>query len=155
MDHKSNQSESENNNDVLSYLPHRFPFLLVDKIITCQPGERLQALKNVSHNEPFFMGHFPQNPVMPGVLIIEALAQAAGILIFKTLGSMPNEQKLFYLAAVSACRFRRVVLPGDQLLLNINLIKRKRGIWKFAGEARVGDQIACVTELTNASAEVN
>lgn len=152
MTHPSDHRMSNVSCDILAYLPHRFPFLLVDRVIACTPGQQLEAIKNVSYNEPFFSGHFPEKPVMPGVLMIEALAQAAGLLIFQTLGRIPNATDLFYLASVDACRFKRVVVPGDQLTLSVTLLKRRANIWKFDGEARVGDEVACTATLINAGA---
>ena len=118
-------------NEVLRHLPHRYPFLLVDKVLNVQAGEGLTAVKNVSFNEPFFTGHFPQRPVMPGVLIIEALAQASGILVFVTEGSLPSPDSPTYLVGVDKARFKEVVAPGDQLKLHVQLLKSKRGMWKF------------------------
>ena len=125
---------------VLAQLPHRYPFLLVDRVVECVPGKRIEAIKNVTVNEPFFPGHFPGNPVMPGVIILEALAQAAGILAFKTAGVVPDEKSRFYFVGIDNARFRRPVVPGDQLLLTAHLERSLRGIWRFATVALVGDQ---------------
>ncbi|HUW38624.1 MAG TPA: 3-hydroxyacyl-ACP dehydratase FabZ [Rhodocyclaceae bacterium] len=133
--------------EILQYLPHRYPFLLVDRVLECVPGSRILALKNVSINEPFFPGHFPHHPVMPGVLIIEALAQAAAILSFKTLGGKPDEKSVYYFAGIDNARFKKPVLAGDQLLLDVEISRNMRGIWKFAGRGRVGEQVVAEAEL--------
>jgi 3-hydroxyacyl-[acyl-carrier-protein] dehydratase len=125
---------------VLKQLPHRFPLLLVDRVIECVPGKRIHAIKNVTINEPFFAGHFPHRPVMPGVMILEALAQAAGILAFKTAGVVPTEETRFYFVGIDKARFRRPVEPGDQLVLKARLERAMRGIWKFATVAEVGGE---------------
>jgi len=125
---------------ILERLPHRYPFLLVDRVLECRPGESIRALKNVTYNEPFFPGHFPGRPVMPGVMIIEALAQAAGILCFVTANVIPDQNTRFYFVAIDKARFRRPVVPGDQLLLSAQLERSLRGIWRFATVACVGDQ---------------
>ena len=127
---------------VLAQLPHRYPFLLVDRVIECVPGKRIEAIKNVSVNEPFFPGHFPGNPVMPGVIILEALAQAAGILAFKTAGVVPDENSRFYFVGIDKARFRRPVVPGDRLVLKATLERAIRGIWKFETVAEVDGQVA-------------
>jgi 3-hydroxyacyl-[acyl-carrier-protein] dehydratase len=129
--------------EVMRRLPHRYPFLLVDRVLECVPGERLEALKNVTANEQFFNGHFPGRPVMPGVLILEALAQAAGILTFVTANVYPDENVRFYFAGIDKARFRRPVVPGDQLVLRATLERRIRTIWKFATVAEVaGEEVA-------------
>ena len=125
---------------ILERLPHRYPFLLVDRVLECRPGESIRALKNVTYNEPFFPGHFPGRPVMPGVMIIEALAQAAGILCFVTANVIPDHNTLFYFVGIDKARFRRPVVPGDQLLLTAQLERSLRGIWRFATVALVGSQ---------------
>jgi 3-hydroxyacyl-[acyl-carrier-protein] dehydratase len=133
---------------VLKQLPHRYPFLLVDRVIECVPGKCIHAIKNVTINEPFFPGHFPHRPVMPGVMILEALAQAAGILAFKTAGVVPDEQTRFYLVGIDKARFRRPVEPGDQLILKATLDRAMRGIWKFSTVAEVGgEEVASATML--------
>lgn len=137
-------------NDILKYLPHRFPFLLVDRVIKFDGEKHLTAIKNVTINEPFFTGHFPQRPVMPGVLILEALAQASGILIFQVLKEFPGPENWFYLAGIDDARFKRIVEPGDQLQLDIELLKVKAGIWKFKGVASVNGELACSAEILNA-----
>ena len=132
---------------ILKRLPHRYPFLLVDRVLECVPGKSIRALKNVTINEPFFQGHFPQRPVMPGVIIIEALAQAAGILTFVTADAFPNDKTVFYFVGIDKARFRRPVEPGDQLTLSATLERTLRGIWKMATIATVGDAEAATAEL--------
>lgn len=132
---------------ILEHLPHRYPILLVDRVLECDPGKTIHALKNVSINEPFFQGHYPHHPVMPGVLIIEALAQAAAILSFKTLGDQPKENSVYYFVGIDGARFKKPVSPGDQLNLHVSVIANKRGLWKFKAEARVDGQIAAEAEL--------
>jgi 3-hydroxyacyl-[acyl-carrier-protein] dehydratase len=128
---------------ILKHLPHRYPFLLVDRVLEIKPGESIRALKNVTYNEPFFTGHFPHRPVMPGVLIIEALAQAAGILTFVTSGIIPNEDTKFYFVGIDKARFRKPVVPGDQLILTARLERNLKGIWRFSADAYVGtDEVA-------------
>ncbi len=140
--------------EILQHLPHRYPFLLIDRVTECIPGETLIGYKNVSYNEPYFTGHFPQRPVMPGVLILEALAQATGILAFRTLGRVPDENSLYYFVGVDKARFKRPVEPGDQLQLSVKFIKEKRGIWKFEGVATVEGDVVCSADLMCAEREV-
>ena len=123
--------------EVLRRLPHRYPFLLVDRVLECHSGKSIRALKNVSINEPYFPGHFPHRPVLPGVIILEALAQTAGILAFVTAGVYPDEQRQLYFVGIDKARFRRPVEPGDQLILKATLERSLRGIWKFATVAEV------------------
>ena len=132
---------------IMELLPHRYPFLLIDRITECRPGESITALKNVTINEPFFQGHFPGRPVMPGVLVIEAMAQAGGVLSHVTLGDV-DPKPLFFLAGVSNARFRRTVLPGDQLLVRVDVEKVKRGIWFYKCEARVDGKLAVAADIT-------
>ncbi len=134
-------------NAILRQLPHRYPFLLVDRVLECIKGERIRALKNVTYNEPFFPGHFPHRPVMPGVMIIEALAQTAGILAFLTAGVIPDEDTRFYFVGIDKARFRRPVEPGDQLILTAKLERQMRGIWKFSTVALVGEVEAACAEM--------
>jgi len=133
---------------VLAQLPHRYPFLLVDRVIECVPGKHIHAIKNVTVNEPFFSGHFPGRPTMPGVMILEALAQAAGILAFKTAGVVPDEKSRFYFVGIDGARFRKPVVPGDQLTLKANFDRAMRGIWKFTTVALVeGAEVASATMM--------
>lgn len=140
--------------DILKHIPHRYPFLLVDKVKQFTPGKSLTAIKNVTYNEPFFNGHFPQYPIMPGVLILEALAQAAGILIFKTNETLPSKDNWFYLAGIDNARFKRVVQPGDQLILQIELERTMRDVWKFKCSATVDGHLACSATIINAKGAV-
>ncbi len=133
--------------DILEYLPHRYPMLLVDRVLECEPGKRIIGIKNVSINEPFFAGHFPHHPVMPGVLIIEALAQVSAILSFKTLGNKPDKESVYYFVGIDDARFKRPVLPGDQLILESAIERHVRGIWKFSARARVGENLAAEANL--------
>ena len=132
---------------ILKQLPHRYPFLLVDKVVELERNARNLAVKNVTFNEPFFTGHFPGRPVMPGVLMLEALAQAAGLLAFDAMGQVPDENNIYYFVGIDSARFKRPVEPGDQLLLEASIDRIRGGIWKFKGVARVGDEIACEAEL--------
>ncbi|MCA1938009.1 MAG: 3-hydroxyacyl-ACP dehydratase FabZ [Dechloromonas sp.] len=134
-------------NEILEHLPHRYPFLLVDRVVEVIPGERIHAYKNVTINEPFFVGHFPHHPVMPGVLIMEALAQAAGILSFKTLEEKPSPDNVFYFAGIDEARFKRPVMPGDRLDLFVTIERQMRGIWKYTAEAKVDGQLAASAKL--------
>ena len=133
--------------EVLKYLPHRYPFLMIDRVLECEPGKRIVALKNVSINEPHFTGHFPQRPVMPGVLILEAMAQAAAILALRTLGAPPDDKAVYYYAGIDNARFKRPVEPGDQLKIEVAILGSKRGIWKFACAARVGEALAAEADI--------
>ena len=136
-----NEHTSMDIDQVMRFLPHRFPFLLVDRVLECRPGESLRALKNVTVNEPFFPGHFPGQPVMPGVLILEALAQACGILAFSTAGEMPKEDTGVYFVGIDNARFRRPVVPGDQLVLEVTFERRIRAIWRFLTRATVDGEL--------------
>lgn len=133
--------------DILEHLPHRYPFLLIDRVTECIVGERLVGYKNVTYNEPYFTGHFPNRVVMPGVLILEALAQATGILAFRTMGKVPDKGSLYYFVGVDKARFKQPVIPGDQLVLEVDIVKTKRGIWKFNGVAKVDGEMVCSAEL--------
>jgi 3-hydroxyacyl-[acyl-carrier-protein] dehydratase len=133
--------------EIIEYLPHRYPFLLVDRVLEVVPGQSIHAYKNITINEPFFVGHFPHHPVMPGVLIMEALAQAAGILSFKSEDKKPTETDVFYFAGIDEARFKRPVMPGDQLHLHVQLERQMRGVWKFYGEAKVDGQLAASAKL--------
>jgi 3-hydroxyacyl-[acyl-carrier-protein] dehydratase len=132
---------------IMRQLPHRYPFLLVDRVLACEAGQYLHALKNVTFNEPFFPGHFPDRPVMPGVMIIEALAQAAGILAFITVGIVPDRNTRFYFVAIDNARFRKPVEPGDQILLQVTLKRAFKGIWKFDCLALVGGAEVASAEI--------
>ncbi len=133
---------------IMKQIPHRYPFLLVDRVTACVPGERIEAIKNVTVNEPFFPGHFPHRPVMPGVMILEALAQTAGILAFKTAGVIPTEETRFYFVGIDGARFRKPVIPGDQVVLKARLERAIRGIWKFSTSAEVdGQEVASATMM--------
>jgi 3-hydroxyacyl-[acyl-carrier-protein] dehydratase len=134
-------------NAVMRLLPHRYPFLMVDRVIECRKGESIRAIKNVTANEPFFPGHFPHRPVMPGVMIIEALAQAAGILAFVTADVVPDDSTRFYFVGIDKARFRKPVEPGDQVVLTAKLERTMRGIWKFSAVAYVGDAEVASAEL--------
>ena len=136
--------------EILKYLPHRYPFLLIDRVISIDLGKSLVAIKNVTMNEPFFVGHFPHRPVMPGVLTLEALAQAAAVLAYKSTNTYPSDGVLYYFAGIDNARFRRVVEPGDQLRLEVKVLRSKRDIWKLEGSAYVDDELACSAEFLSA-----
>jgi len=133
--------------EILETLPHRYPMLLVDRVLECEVGKHILALKNVTINEPFFNGHFPGLPVMPGVLVVEALAQAAAILAFRSAGKKSDGQSIYYLVGIDDARFKRPVVPGDQLLLDVTADRIGRGLMKFSAEARVGDALAARATL--------
>ena len=133
--------------EILQYLPHRYPFLLVDRVLEIEPGVRARALKNVTMNEPFFPGHFPHHPVMPGVLIIEAMAQAAALLSFKSSGVKPDENSVVYFAGIDNARFKRPVVPGDQLIFEVEITQSKRNIYKYKARATVDGDLAAEAEL--------
>lgn len=132
---------------ILKKLPHRYPFLLVDRVLELESGKRIRAIKNVTMNEEFFQGHFPHRPVMPGVLMLEALAQAAALLSFEMLGVTPDDETMYYFAGIDGARFKRPVEPGDQLILDVTLERMKAGIFKFRAQALVGDVLAVEAEL--------
>jgi len=140
---------------IMRQLPHRYPFLLIDRVLECTPGESLVALKNVTINEPFFPGHFPHHPVMPGVLILEAMAQATGLLAFATIGKAPSEDELYYFVGIDKARFREPVEPGDQLIFRVKVLAQKRGIWKFSGVAEVEGRTAAEAELMCAAQKLD
>ena len=133
--------------EILKRLPHRYPFLLVDRVLELEKGKRILALKNVTMNEPFFAGHFPNRPVMPGVMMLEALAQAAAILAFDDMGVRPDDDTVFYFVGIDNARFKRPVVPGDQLMLHATLDRVKAGIVKFTARAMVGEAVAAQAEL--------
>ena len=133
--------------EIMNYLPHRFPFLLVDRVESVEPGKRIVAIKNVSINEPFFPGHFPNRPVMPGVLILEAMAQVAAILSFKTAGTKPDANSVYYFVGIDKARFKKPVEPGDQLRLEVEITRTIKGIWKFGAKAFVMDQLVAEADI--------
>lgn len=141
--------------EILAHLPHRYPFLLVDRVLSCEPGKSLVALKNVSFNEPYFVGHFPTSPVMPAVLVLEALAQATGILAFRTTESIPSGKSLYYFVGVDKARFKKPVVPGDQLILTVEVIRTVRDVWKFSGLAEVDGTVVASATLMCAEREID
>ena len=132
---------------VLERLPHRYPFLLVDRVLECEAGKRIVALKNVTINEPFFPGHFPHHPIMPGVMLIEAMAQAAAILAFESSKLRPDDKSVVYFLGIDEARFKSPVVPGDQLVLEARIERHLKGVWRFAAEARVGERLAAVAKM--------
>lgn len=140
--------------EILKHLPHRYPFLLIDRILEIELGKRIKGLKNITFNEPCFMGHFPEHPVMPGVLILEALAQTAGILAYKTAELPDDHTSLLYLAGFDKARFKRIVSPGDQLILDVEIVRVKQDIWKFDAKATVEGELACSASLLAARKDV-
>ncbi|MFN3595614.1 MAG: 3-hydroxyacyl-ACP dehydratase FabZ, partial [Thiobacillaceae bacterium] len=132
---------------ILAKLPHRYPFLLVDRVLEVEPNVRIRALKNVTINEPFFQGHFPNRPVMPGVLMLEALAQAAALLAFESMGKGVDENSVYYFVGIDGARFKRPVEPGDQLFLDVQMDRNKAGIYKFNAQALVGEELAVSAQL--------
>ncbi len=147
---KTNMAKQVDIAGILEYLPHRYPFLLVDRVTHLQAGKDIVAIKNVSLNEPFFNGHFPERPIMPGVLILEALAQAGGILGLETVGQgVSSDDKLYLFTGIDQVKFKKVVIPGDQLQLNVRLDKRRLNIFKFEAEARVDGQLACSAYISS------
>ena len=133
--------------EILEYLPHRYPFLLVDRVLSCEPGKGIVALKNVTINEPFFQGHFPNYPVMPGVLIIECMAQAAAILTFHSEKARPDKRSVYFFVGIDNARFKKPVVPGDTLRLEVEIARHVRGIWKFTCRAGVGDATVAEAEI--------
>lgn len=140
---------------ILEHLPHRYPFLLIDKVIDYKVGDYLHGIKNITINEPCFPGHFPNRPVMPGVLILEALAQATGVLGFKTMGIKPDNNSLYYFVGIDKARFKRPVEPGDVVHLHVKQTKKRRDIWFFDAEAKVEGKVVCAAELMCAHKEIN
>ena len=132
--------------EIMQYLPHRYPFLLVDRIIDLQPGQSIVGIKNVTFNEPFFQGHFPGQPIMPGVLIVEAMAQVAGVLAFRS--GMEGNGKVVYFMSIEKAKFRRPVVPGDQLRLDIKVLQQRGTVWKFSGAATVDGKLASEADFT-------
>ena len=133
--------------EILNHLPHRYPFVLIDRVTDLKLNEEITAIKNVSINEPYFPGHFPYHPVMPGVLIVEAMAQAAAILSFKTMNVLPSEDSVYYFAGIDNVRFKKPVSPGDQLILNVKIDRVLKGIWKYKAQAKVDNQIVAEAEM--------
>ncbi|WP_280155657.1 3-hydroxyacyl-ACP dehydratase FabZ [Piscinibacter sp. XHJ-5] len=133
--------------EILKKLPHRYPILLVDRVLELDKGKRIKAIKNVSINEQFFQGHFPHRPVMPGVLMLEALAQAAALLSFESLGKVPDDKTVYYFAGIDGARFKRPVEPGDQLTLDVTLDRAKAGVFKYTARALVGEELAVEAQL--------
>lgn len=133
-------------NEIMQLLPHRYPFLLVDRVLDFEEGKWLKAVKNVSVNEPCFTGHFPNMPIFPGVLILEAMAQATGVLAIKSYGKL-NENELYYFASIDGAKFKQPVVPGDQMIIDVNFIKEKRGITLFTGRVTVNGNVVCEAEL--------
>jgi len=133
--------------EIQRLLPHRYPFLLIDRVLDYTPGESLVGIKNITFNEPQFTGHFPQRVIMPGVLILEALAQATGLLAFKTVADLRSDNALYYLAGIDNARFKKPVEPGDQLKLSVKLVKNKRNLWKFSGEASVDGEVVVTADI--------
>jgi len=139
---------------ILEHLPHRYPMLLVDRVLECESGKRIKALKNVTINEPFFPGHYPHSPVMPGVLVIESMAQTAAILTFVTMNAKPDPQSVYYFVGIDDARFKKPVMPGDQLIIEVELTRSMRGMWKYAAKASV-DGILCAEAGLMTSYRVN
>ncbi len=133
--------------EILDHLPHRYPFVLIDRVLSIDLGKEITALKNVSVNEPYFPGHFPYHPVMPGVLIIEAMAQAAAILSFKTASKKPSDDSVYYFAGIDKARFKKPVLPGDQIILNVKIDRILNGIWKYTGVATVDGTVVAEASM--------
>ncbi|CAN1510513.1 FabA 3-hydroxymyristoyl/3-hydroxydecanoyl-(acyl carrier protein) dehydratases [Methylophilaceae bacterium] len=140
-------STSMDIHEILDHLPHRYPFILIDRVISMELGNEIVALKNVTINEPFFPGHFPYHPVMPGVLIVEAMAQAAAILSFKTMGVKPSDDSVYYFAGIDSARFKRPVSPGDQIVFNVKIDRILKGIWKYSGVASVDGHVVAEAQM--------
>jgi len=141
--------------EIMKYLPHRYPMLLIDRVVEFQHGESLVAIKNVSYNESYFQGHFPNRPVMPAVIILEAMAQATGILVLRSMDKLPSERSIYYFVGIDDARFRRPVEPGDQLRIEVNLLRATRGIWKFRSEAVVDGELVAGGDLMGAMREID
>lgn len=138
---------------IKEYLPHRYPFLMLDRVLECEPGKRLLAIKNVTCNEPYFQGHFPKHPIMPGVLIMEALAQTTGILAAESAPEVLGKGMTYYLVGLDKVRFKRPVIPGDQLMLEANYVRHKRNIWAFECRAEVDGEYVASAKIMCAAAE--
>ena len=141
--------------EIMKYLPHRYPMLLIDRVVEFHHGESLIALKNVSYNESYFQGHFPNRPVMPAVIILEAMAQATGILVLRSMDKLPSEKSIYYFVGIDGARFRRPVVPGDQLRIEVNLLRSSRGIWKLRSEASVAGDVVASGDLMGAMREID
>jgi 3-hydroxyacyl-[acyl-carrier-protein] dehydratase len=133
--------------EILEHLPHRYPFVLIDRVVSLELGKEITAIKNVSVNEPYFPGHFPYHPVMPGVLIVEAMAQAAAILSFKTMDTKPSDDSVYYFAGIDSARFKKPVSPGDQIVLNVKIDRILKGIWKYTGVAKVDGNVVAEAQM--------
>ncbi|MEI8362791.1 MAG: 3-hydroxyacyl-ACP dehydratase FabZ [Betaproteobacteria bacterium] len=140
-------STSMDIHEILDHLPHRYPFVLIDRVLSMELGKEITAIKNVTINEPFFPGHFPHHPVMPGVLIVEAMAQAAAVLSFKTMNVKPSDDSVYYFAGIDQARFKKPVSPGDQIVLNVKIDRILKGIWKYSGVARVDGVIVAEAQM--------
>ena len=140
--------------EIMKYLPHRYPMLLIDRVVEFEHGKSLVAIKNVSYNESYFQGHFPNRPVMPGVIILEAMAQATGILVLRSMDKLPSEKSIYYFVGIDGARFRRPVEPGDQLRIEVNLLRSSRGIWKLRSNATVDGEIVANGDLMGAMREI-
>jgi len=141
--------------EIMKYLPHRYPMLLIDRVVEFHHGESLIALKNVSYNESYFQGHFPNRPVMPAVIILEAMAQATGILVLRSMDKLPGEKSIYYFVGIDGARFRRPVVPGDQLRIEVNLLRSSRGVWKLRSEASVAGDVVASGDLMGAMREID
>ncbi len=142
-----NTMNSMDIHEILEHLPHRYPFVLVDRVVSMELGKEITAIKNVSVNEPYFPGHFPYHPVMPGVLIVEAMAQAAALLSFKTMGIKPSEDSVYYFAGIDNARFKKPVSPGDQIILKVSIDRILKGIWKYNGVASVDGEVVAEASM--------
>lgn len=140
--------------EIMKYLPHRYPMLLIDRVVEFQLGESLVAIKNVSYNEPYFQGHFPNRPIMPAVIILEAMAQATGILVLRSMDKLPSEKSIYYFVGIDGARFRRPVEPGDQLRIEVKLLRSSRGIWKLRSDATVSGDTVASGDLMGAMREI-
>lgn len=143
----NNTATSMDIHEILEHLPHRYPFVLIDRVVSMELGKEITAIKNVSVNEPYFPGHFPYHPVMPGVLIVEAMAQAAAILSFKTMDTKPSDDSVYYFAGIDSARFKKPVSPGDQIVLNVKIDRILKGIWKYSGVARVDGTVVAEAQM--------
>lgn len=140
--------------EIMKYLPHRYPMLLIDRVVEFNHGESLVAIKNVSYNEPYFQGHFPNRPVMPAVIILEAMAQATGILVLRSMDKIPSEKSIYYFVGIDGARFRRPVVPGDQLRIEVKLLRSSRGVWKLRSDATVDGDTVASGDLMGAMREI-